>query len=185
MIIMRHSEGEIWGSHCGVSENSYLVGCDAVSIGLTWIIIWRGGVSKFTIGNRNFNLRRSNVRMRKNTVSNQSLIYWYHFSPCLPQICICLSPIQLPKTILLLRRKNSEGYLPPLAFPHQSYAYGCVVGQIFPMFLRVMVLLSSMKTWIFRKLKITQCRSLEHSVLSLLQTILRKVIPVSITRYAC
>ena len=44
-------------------------------------------------------------------------IPWYtdtSFPPRLPQIFICLSSTQLPKTKLLLRRKNSEGHLPPL-----------------------------------------------------------------------
>jgi len=90
-----------------------LVGRDAVSIGVTWLKI-RGGGSEFTIGNRNFNLRRRNVRMRKQIVSNQSLICRCHLPLRLPQVFICPTSTQMPKTKLFLRRKNSEGHLPPL-----------------------------------------------------------------------
>ena len=77
-------------------------------IGITWLIIGGGGGAESTMGVRNFNLLRSQVRKMGKICLNQSVIY-LHTSP--PLLC----KFHTFLTKLFLSIKNIGGAFAPLA----------------------------------------------------------------------
>jgi len=72
----------------------------------------RGEGAKPTMGVRNLNLRRDQVKKKEKNGSNQSLTYSYTFPHSHPNFYLLLSN-SVASTTLFLGRKNMEGLLSP------------------------------------------------------------------------